>query len=229
VAIPNLRPSVLLPAGQDGRAVQRRGEAMANRPQDAREGASTAVHHPRRDGTSPLSTEAEIDRIRRFGHERLSPDGAILFQAGEPEPVMFVLLNGRVVITQRDGSGRRIPVVEQGPEQFLAEVGQRASRPALVDGHAIRPVQTLLIPPAELRNVLVAEADLGARVVRALMPHQRPAIPGSEPCEGRGVYSWALPIEGRMCASTEVVLVGGGNSAGHGAVFRSGHAAGAAP
>ena len=47
----------------------------------------------------------------------------------------------------------------------------------------------------------------------------------SQSMEGRGVWYWASPIEARMCAGEEVVLVGGGNSAGQAAVFLAGHAA----
>ena len=43
---------------------------------------------------------------------------------------------GQVAVSQRDGLGRRQPLVEQGPGQFLAEAGQLSGRPALVDGHA---------------------------------------------------------------------------------------------
>ncbi|HLX15081.1 MAG TPA: NAD(P)/FAD-dependent oxidoreductase, partial [Bradyrhizobium sp.] len=35
---------------------------------------------------------------------------------------------------------------------------------------------------------------------------------------------WASPIEARLCAQQEVILVGGGNSAGQAAVFLSGYA-----
>jgi thioredoxin reductase (NADPH) len=42
--------------------------------------------------------------------------------------------------------------------------------------------------------------------------------------EGRGVWYWASPIEAKMCADEEVVLVGGGNSAGQAAVFLAAHA-----
>ena len=42
--------------------------------------------------------------------------------------------------------------------------------------------------------------------------------------EGQGVWYWASPIEAKMCAAEEVVLVGGGNSAGQAAVFLAGHA-----
>ena len=42
--------------------------------------------------------------------------------------------------------------------------------------------------------------------------------------EGRGVWYWASPIEARLCANEEVILVGGGNSAGQAAVFLAAHA-----
>jgi thioredoxin reductase (NADPH) len=50
---------------------------------------------------------------------------------------------------------------------------------------------------------------------------------GVEGCaryEGRGVYYAATPMEAKMCAGADVVVVGGGNSAGQAAVFLSGQA-----
>ena len=46
------------------------------------------------------------------------------------------MLSGHVAITQRDGLGHVTPVIDQGPGQFLAEIGQLSGRVALVDGHA---------------------------------------------------------------------------------------------
>ena len=51
--------------------------------------------------------------------------------------------------------------------------------------------------------------------------YRRPTIDDLADFEGRGVWYWASPIEARLCAGEEVVLVGGGNSAGQGAVFLS--------
>src|SRR5262249_27690746 len=62
--------------------------------------------------------------------------------------------------------------------QFLAEVGQLSGRPALVDGHADGDVETLLIPPDKLRALLVAEADLGERIMRALILRRGCPDPG---------------------------------------------------
>src|SRR5438105_12614426 len=118
--------------------------------------------------TFPTLTPAEIERIRRFGEVRLYADGDILFETGKPGPGMFVVLKGHVAITQRDGLGNVTPLIEQGPGQFLAELSQLSGRPALVDGRAEGDVETLLLPPERLRALLVAEAELGERIMRAL-------------------------------------------------------------
>jgi thioredoxin reductase (NADPH) len=123
----------------------------------------------RREQMFPTLTDAEIARIGRFGTLRRYAPGARLFTAGEPGPGMFVVLNGTLVISQRDGLGHVLPVVRQGRGQFSAEVAQLSGRPALVDGYADDEVETLLVPPERLRALIIAEADLGERIVRALI------------------------------------------------------------
>ena len=117
----------------------------------------------------PVLTEPEIARIRRFGQVRRYERGARLFAAGEPSPGMFVVLKGVVVISQRDGLGHVVPIASQGRGQFLAEVSQLSGRHALVDGYAEEDVETLLVPSEQLRALIIAEADLGERIVRALI------------------------------------------------------------
>src|SRR5712672_1187819 len=133
---------------------------------------------PRHEQTFPTLTAHEIDRMRRFGEVRTYKDGEALFETGKPGPGMFVLLSGHIAITQRDGLGRVTPVIDQGPGQFLAEIGQLSGRAALVDGHAEGDVQTLLIPPERLRALLVAEAVLGERIMRALILRRVSLIQG---------------------------------------------------
>ncbi len=69
--------------------------------------------------------------------------------------------------------------------------------------------------PVRARAVVVAS---GAR-------YRRPAIANLAAFEGRGVWYWASPIEARLCQDEEVILVGGGNSAGQAAVFLAGYTA----
>ena len=123
----------------------------------------------RRHQMFPELTEPEIARISRFGTVRRYPRGDRLFAAGEPSPGMFVVLKGAVAISQRDGLGHVVPIARQERGQFLAEVGQLSGRHALVDGYAEEEVEALLVPPPQLRALIIAEADLGERIVRALI------------------------------------------------------------
>lgn len=128
-----------------------------------------AVFGTRFEQAFPELTAPEIDRLRRFGTPQRYACGDYLFRTGEPGPGMIVVLSGFTAITQRDGMGHVTPVVEQGAGQFLAEVGQLGGRNALVDGRALGEVEALVIPPEELRRLLVAEAELGERIMRALI------------------------------------------------------------
>jgi len=61
-------------------------------------------------------------------------------------------------------------------------------------------------------------------VVASGARYRRPEIENLDAFEGRGVWYWASPVEAKLCANQDIVLVGGGNSAGQAAVFLSGHA-----
>jgi thioredoxin reductase (NADPH) len=90
--------------------------------------------------------------------------------------------------------------------------------------------------PAEVARLDWTDAPLGVElktgrklraktaVIAAGARYRRPAIPNLTQFEGRGVWYWASPIEARMCRQEELVLIGGGNSAGQAAVFLSGYA-----
>jgi len=123
----------------------------------------------RRHQMFPLLTSTEVERIRRFGEISRWQSGELLFETGLPGAGMFVVLEGNVKVYQRDGIGREIVIGEHGPGEFLAEVGQLSGKPALVNGVATCAVETLLIPPDRLRALLVAEAELGERIMRALI------------------------------------------------------------
>ncbi len=49
--------------------------------------------------------------------------------------------------------------------------------------------------------------------------YRRPALPNLATFEGAGVYYCATPMEAQRCAGVDVIVVGGGNSAGQAAVF----------
>ena len=123
----------------------------------------------RREQMFPKLEQREIDRLRRFGEVRRYAAGEALFVTGEIAPGMFVLIKGSVRATRRDPFGHSAPIVEQGPGEFVAEVGQLSGQPAFVDVHATDDVEALLIPSKNLRAVLIEEPELGERIMRALI------------------------------------------------------------
>ena len=123
----------------------------------------------RYDQVFPVLEAAEIGRITRLGELRTYPAGIQIFTAGEVAPGAFVLLSGQVDITQRSGDRGAELIVTHGPGSFMGELAQLSGRPALVDGVAREPVEALVIPPRRLRDLLVEEAELGERIMRALI------------------------------------------------------------
>ena len=117
----------------------------------------------------PTLEAAEIERVRRFGHVHSFGAGEALAKVGDKGLGLTIILDGKVDITQHDPSGRRVPIVTHEPGAFMGELAQLAGRPSLVDAYAQGPVEALLIPPDQLRALLVAEAELGERIMRALI------------------------------------------------------------
>jgi thioredoxin reductase (NADPH) len=123
----------------------------------------------RREQTFPKLGPAEIDRLRRFGTVRRYRAGEALYRTGEISPGMFVIISGTVALTRREGLARVVPIVDVGPGDFTAEVGQLSARPSFVDAHAVSDVEALLVPTDALRALLIAEAEVGERITRALI------------------------------------------------------------
>ena len=98
---------------------------------------------------------------------------------------MHVILSGRVAVVPHDVLGKELPVagfaqlagapveevMEVVPGEVMGELGLLSGRPDLsvIHARAIDDVEAILIPPEALRALLVAEAELGERILRALM------------------------------------------------------------
>ena len=123
----------------------------------------------RREQMFPKLVPEEIERLRRFGTVRRYRGGERLLATGEISPGMFAFISGSVSVTRRDPLGHLAPIVEEGPGDFIAEVGQLSGGPILVDVHAITDVEALVIPPEGVRSLVIAEAELGERIMRALI------------------------------------------------------------
>ena len=123
----------------------------------------------RRDQMFPVLEPAEIDRLARFGELKSYAAGERIVATGEIAPGAFVILAGQVDITQRGRMGNSELIVTHGPGSFMGELAQLSGRPSLVDAYAKGAVEALVIPPRRLRDLMVEEAELGERIMRALI------------------------------------------------------------
>ncbi|PZV38007.1 FAD-dependent oxidoreductase [Mesorhizobium kowhaii] len=123
----------------------------------------------RRDQAFPTLAEADIDHMRRFGEASFYAAGEHIVTAGAVAPGLIVVLSGRVDITQDGGLGRRETIVTHGPGSFVGELAQLSARPSLVNAQAAEPVEAFVIPSQRLRDLMVQEANLGERIMRALI------------------------------------------------------------
>jgi thioredoxin reductase (NADPH) len=125
----------------------------------------------------PTLTDADIDRMRRFGTLRRCPAGDYLYRAGGVSPGMFVFLSGAVRVIGRDGLGReRVVRARMQRGEFSSDIGQLSGKTALVDARVLEDLEALVLPAEGLRALMVAEAELGERLTRALILRRVAAI-----------------------------------------------------
>ena len=130
---------------------------------------SQSIREQRRNQMYPAFDPTEIERVRRFGKVRSFASGERLWTAGQVAPGLMVVLAGSIAVTQHDQFDNEEPIGIHRPGNFLGELAQLSGSPALVVAIAQEPVQALIIPPEQLRALMIAEAELGERIMRALI------------------------------------------------------------
>jgi thioredoxin reductase (NADPH) len=123
----------------------------------------------RRGQMFPQLSADDIARLERFGERATFSAGQRMVSTGEISPGLFVIHSGDVEVSQRGPEGDAQLITTHGAGHFMGELAQLSNRPSLVDAHAQSAVEALVIPSRRLRDVLVENADLGERIMRALI------------------------------------------------------------
>ena len=129
--------------------------------------AQVSLAESRADQIYPQFDARELERMRRFGEARHAHAGQRVVSVGEPGKGLALILKGRVRIASRTTPDA--PIIVHGPGNIQGELAQLSGGPYLVDGVAETDVEVLLIPTARLRDLMIEEADLGERIMRALI------------------------------------------------------------
>lgn len=127
------------------------------------------LRQSRRHQMYPRLAELDMARLQRFGVPRSFAPGERLLSVGVAHPGLLLVRSGAVEVTQRDGMGHRTPATRHECGHFLGELAAMSGRPSLVDATAVEPTEAVLLSPSQLRALIIAEADLGERLVRAMI------------------------------------------------------------
>ena len=120
----------------------------------------------------PVLDAGQIATATRFASdaERTFAAGETVFDIGEHNAPVWVILTGSIVVVRRDGLGHEKPITTQTAGQFTGEVSQLAGRASLAAGTAGPEGCTALpLDAAHLRALVIGSADLGEIVMRALI------------------------------------------------------------
>jgi len=131
--------------------------------------ATPSILESRQDQIFPKLDEVEIERLRRFGEVSCFAAGEALAEVGKVNRGLILILAGEVRTTRRDPRGRDELIYTHSPGSFMGELAQVAGRPSLVDSRTVTKVQALIISPEELRALFVGEAEIGEKIMRALI------------------------------------------------------------
>jgi thioredoxin reductase (NADPH) len=129
----------------------------------------SSIIETRRDQILPRLDATDIERARRFGEVRHFATGEFLAKIGEVGVGLGIILSGQVDVYRYDAYGDRQHFYAFEPGSFLGELAQLAGRPSFGDAVASEPVKALIFSPDRMRALLIAEAELGERLMRALI------------------------------------------------------------
>jgi thioredoxin reductase (NADPH) len=131
-----------------------------------------ALIDTRRDQMFPFLNTLQIETARRFasGESRSFEPGAVVYNVGDRPVPFWLVLEGSLEISSRDGRGQESLITVEEAGQFSGEVSQLAGQAALAVARA-GPNGATAVPfdAAHLRALVIGSADVGELIMRALI------------------------------------------------------------
>lgn len=131
-----------------------------------------SVIETRREQMFPTLTQDQIEVARRFasGPEQRFEPGDVMFDIGQRNTPVWLVLEGSIDVVRRDGLGHEEPIVSEMPGQFSGEVNQLGGRASLAAGRAGSEGCTAIpFNPPDVRALIIGTAELGEILMRAFI------------------------------------------------------------
>jgi thioredoxin reductase (NADPH) len=121
---------------------------------------------PPRDDTFPKLSEKHRARIASFAKERAFKDGELLWEQGDRDRPLYLVLEGGIEILSGTDDHR---VVVHQQDEFSGDVDLLSGRPVVVKGRAVGATRVLELPAEKLRTVIQTDAELSEILLRAFL------------------------------------------------------------
>ena len=120
----------------------------------------------------PILDAAQVETAKRFASgpaTKFSP-GEIVFDVGQRNVPMWLVLKGSLDMVRRDGLRHEAPIITHGEGQFSGEISQLAGQEALAAAQAGKEGCTALpFDAGHVRALLIGSAEVGEIVMRAFI------------------------------------------------------------
>ncbi len=113
----------------------------------------------------PALTPAQIARIRSSAEERAYGDGEPIWEAGDRDRPMYVVVEGAIEILSGDSHAVTVHL----PGAFTGDVDLLSGRPVVVRARAKGAVRALELPASRLRAMVQTDAELSEIFLRAFI------------------------------------------------------------
>ena len=133
----------------------------------------------RREQMYPRLTDAQISRISGVGQQRSVRAGELLFEPGDRNGDLFVVISGGIEIV-RPVAGREEPITVLGPGQFTGELNMLSARVTLARGRVAAEGSVVALDREGIRAVVQRDAELSEILLRAFILRRTALISQAE-------------------------------------------------
>src|SRR5438874_13811384 len=122
----------------------------------------------RREQMFPRLTDAQISRISGVGQRRSLRVGEVLFEPGDRNGDLFVVISGGIEIV-RPVAGREEPITVLGPGQFTGEINMLSARVTLARARVVAEESVVALDRDGIRAVVQRDPELSEILLRAFI------------------------------------------------------------
>ncbi len=119
-----------------------------------------------REQAFPRLTTDQIELMRPFGTEQPTAAGDVLFEIGDLEYPMVVVLTGRVRVVDRSFGANHL-IGESGPGEFVGELGLLTGQTVFLACEVMEAGVVLCIPPGKVRKLIRTVPEIADLIVTA--------------------------------------------------------------